>query len=85
MKSRPRATPGAKSTRTPLNELIGFMPKGQHEITIEDYETEIEVEMHDGSRIVLKKLDPGYDPTDKADAFQGAGGCPLRSRSSSPA
>ena len=25
--------------------------------------------MHDGSRIVLKKLDPDYDPTNKLNAF----------------
>ena len=26
--------------------------------------------MHDGSRIVLKKLDPDYDPTNKLNAFR---------------
>jgi 2-oxoglutarate ferredoxin oxidoreductase subunit beta len=27
------------------------------------------VTMHDGSRIVLRKLDPDYDPTDRGKAF----------------
>ena len=30
----------------------------------------MEVAMHDGSRIRLKKLDPGYDPTSKLNAFK---------------
>ena len=54
---------------TPLNELLSFVPP-QEQITIDDYETEIEVEMHDSTRIVLKKLDPDYDPTDKSNAFR---------------
>jgi 2-oxoglutarate ferredoxin oxidoreductase subunit beta len=52
-----------------LNELLGFVP-AEREITIGDYEREIEVEMHDRTRIVLKKLDPDYDPTNKSGAFQ---------------
>jgi 2-oxoglutarate ferredoxin oxidoreductase subunit beta len=51
-----------------LNEL-NFIPH-YPEITIEAYEGELAVEMHDGSKIVLKKLDPDYDPTDKAGAFK---------------
>jgi len=37
-----------------------------------DYETGevIEVTMHDGSRVVLKKLEGDYDPTDRAAAMQ---------------
>src|SRR6185503_19660319 len=27
------------------------------------------VTMHDGSRILLRKLDPGYDPTNRAAAY----------------
>ena len=57
-----------KSKETPLNEL-NFIPY-YDEITIGYYEGEIEVAMHDGSRIVLKKLDPDYDPTNKLGAFR---------------
>ena len=46
----------------------------EHEpITIEDYQPgEVQsVEMHDGSHVVLKKLDPEkHDPTDKLAAFR---------------
>jgi 2-oxoglutarate/2-oxoacid ferredoxin oxidoreductase subunit beta len=28
----------------------------------------VSVPMHDGSNLVLRKLDPGYDPTDRAHA-----------------
>jgi 2-oxoglutarate ferredoxin oxidoreductase subunit beta len=28
----------------------------------------VSVPMHDGSNVVLRKLDPGYDPTDRAHA-----------------
>jgi 2-oxoglutarate ferredoxin oxidoreductase subunit beta len=58
-----------KTHETPLNELLSFIPSHQ-EITIGDYEGQIEVEMHDGSHVVLKKVDPDYDPTDKANAFR---------------
>ncbi|MGQ9489927.1 MAG: 2-oxoacid:ferredoxin oxidoreductase subunit beta [Anaerolineae bacterium] len=57
-----------KQKETPLNEL-NFIPHYE-EITIGYYEGEMEVAMHDGSRIVLKKLDPDYDPTDKLNAFR---------------
>jgi 2-oxoglutarate ferredoxin oxidoreductase subunit beta len=57
-----------RSRETPLNEL-NFIPPYE-EITIGYYEGEMEVAMHDGSRIVLKKLDPDYDPTDKLGAFR---------------
>jgi 2-oxoglutarate/2-oxoacid ferredoxin oxidoreductase subunit beta len=56
-----------KSKETPLNELISFIP-AREEIFVGDYESELAVQMHDGSHIVLKKLDPSYDPTDKANA-----------------
>jgi 2-oxoglutarate/2-oxoacid ferredoxin oxidoreductase subunit beta len=58
-----------KEHRSALNELVSFIP-AQQEITIEDYVDEVEVEMHDGSRVVLKKLDPNYDPTNKSEAFR---------------
>jgi len=53
----------------PLHEL-GFVP-GFEEIAIEYGEGEVrEVELHDGSRLVLKKLHKDYDPTDKLTAIQ---------------
>ena len=58
-----------KEHEEPLNELLGFVP-AEREIRIADYEGEVEVEMHDKSKIRLKKLDPDYDPTDKALAFR---------------
>src|SRR5512135_2819329 len=58
-----------KSKETPLNELISFIP-AREEIYVGDYEKELTVEMFDGSRVVLKKLDPDYDPTDKANAVR---------------
>ena len=57
-----------KQKETPLNEL-NFIPPYE-EITIGYYEGEMEVAMHDGSRIMLKKLDPDYDPTSKLNAFR---------------
>ncbi len=57
-----------KAKETPLNEL-NFIPHYE-EITIGYYEGEMEVAMHDGSRIRLKKLDPDYDPTSKLNAFK---------------
>src|SRR5512135_17402 len=58
-----------KSKETPLNELISFVP-AREEIYVGDYEDELAVEMFDGSRVVLKKLDPDYDPTDRANAVR---------------
>lgn len=58
-----------RSHQTQLNELLSFVPPHE-EITIDDYETEIEVMMHDNTRIVLRKLDRDYDPTDKSSAFR---------------
>ncbi len=57
-----------KQKETALNEL-NFIPHYE-EISIGYYEGEMEVAMHDGSRILLKKLDPDYDPTDKMNAFR---------------
>ena len=57
-----------KLKETALNEL-NFIPPYE-EITIGYYEGEMEVAMHDGSRIRLKKLDPDYDPTSKLNAFK---------------
>lgn len=40
------------------------------EITVEDYPDETEVQLHDGSWLVLKKLGEDYDPTDKMLAYR---------------
>jgi len=49
---------------------ISFIP-ARDEITVEDFEegTSREVELHDGSTIVLKKLDKDYDPTNRWEAM----------------
>jgi 2-oxoglutarate/2-oxoacid ferredoxin oxidoreductase subunit beta len=59
-----------KGHETPLHE-ISFVP-ARDEITIEDYSegARREVELHDGSTIVLKKLEKDYDPTSRADAYR---------------
>jgi 2-oxoglutarate ferredoxin oxidoreductase subunit beta len=59
-----------KDHEAPLHE-ISFIPP-RDEIMVEDFEegTLREVEMHDGSMIVLKKLEKDYDPTDKWQALK---------------
>jgi len=54
----------------PLQD-IAYVP-ARDEITIEDYEegSTREVEMHDGSVVVLKKLDKDYDPTNRSEAYR---------------
>ena len=52
----------------PLQE-ISFIP-GFEDITVEyDPGTTMEVTMHDGSRLRLRKLEEEYDPTDKVRAI----------------
>ncbi len=62
-----------KDHSAPLHE-ISFVP-ALHEITIEDFEagTVKEVTMHDGSTVMLKKLEKDYDPTDRWQALQALG------------
>ena len=50
---------------------LAYIP-ARDEITIEDYAegTQREVEMHDGSVVVLKKLDKDYDPTNRSEAYR---------------
>ncbi|PKO18511.1 MAG: 2-oxoglutarate ferredoxin oxidoreductase subunit beta [Chloroflexi bacterium HGW-Chloroflexi-10] len=50
---------------------ITFVP-AREEITIEDFEpgSTKEVTMHDGSLVVLKKLDKDYDPTNRYEALR---------------
>jgi len=59
----------AKEMETPIHEL-GYVPFFE-QITV-DYEpgTVQDVEMHDGSHLRLKKLEHGYDPTDKQAAVR---------------
>jgi len=58
-----------KDHEEPLHE-VDFIPHYQ-DITV-DYEpgSSVEVRMHDGSRIVLKKLGHDYDPTSKCAALE---------------
>ncbi len=50
---------------------VSYVPP-QAEITIDDFEegTCREVSLHDGSQIILKKLEKDYDPTDRWQAFR---------------
>ena len=57
-----------KENQISLHEL-SYVPE-YDEIEIDDYDDELEVELHDGSHIVLKKLDEAYDPTDKMLALK---------------
>ena len=59
-----------KDHEEPLHE-ISFIP-ARDEIMIEDFEegTAREVELHDGSTIILKKLGKDYDPTDRWQALR---------------
>lgn len=57
-----------KENEIPLHEL-NYIPE-QEEIEIDDYDDELEVQLHDGSWIVLKKLDEAYDPANKMQAYQ---------------
>ncbi|MFN2128298.1 MAG: thiamine pyrophosphate-dependent enzyme [Anaerolineales bacterium] len=52
-----------------LHELA-FVPPAE-EIMIEyDYGEAAEVTMHDGSKVILRKLDRDYDPTDRTEAMR---------------
>lgn len=58
-----------KEHEMPLHDLA-YVP-ARDEITVEDFEEGAarEVTLHDGSMIVLKKLESDYDPTNRANAF----------------
>ena len=60
-----------KDHEAPLHE-ISFVPSlDEIELTGEFPEGEVrEVTMHDGSSVILKKLEKDYDPTSRANAFQ---------------
>jgi 2-oxoglutarate ferredoxin oxidoreductase subunit beta len=59
-----------KEHEEPLHE-ISFVP-ARDEITVEDFEegTTRDVTLHDGSQVVLKKLEKDYDPTSRWDALR---------------
>ena len=57
-----------KNNEVALQEME-FIPSFQ-EIEIEDYNGEVEVQMHDGSWIVLSKIEEAYDPTNRMSAYQ---------------
>jgi 2-oxoglutarate ferredoxin oxidoreductase subunit beta len=59
----------AKEHQMPLHEL-NFIPSNYEEIEVEEYEDETEVVLHDGSRLILKKVDEKHDPRDKVAAMQ---------------
>ncbi len=56
--------------KAPLQD-ISFIP-ARDEIMVEDFEegTVQDIEMHDGSKVRLKKLERAYDPTDRMSAVQ---------------
>ena len=56
-----------KTHEVQLQEL-NFVPRFE-QIEIDEYDDEREVQLHDGSWLVLKKLDEDYDPTDKMAAY----------------
>jgi 2-oxoglutarate ferredoxin oxidoreductase subunit beta len=60
-----------KDHEAPLHE-ISFIPARDEIMIPDEFEegTVREVEMHDGSTIILKKLEKDYDPTDKWQALQ---------------
>ncbi len=70
-----KSYPYGEEHEIPLHEIEllapGYVPD-RTEITVGDYsEGElIEVEMHDGSVIKLKKLDKGHDPRNRMDAIR---------------
>ncbi len=59
-----------KDHEWPLHE-VSFVPE-KEEINIDDFEegTVREVELHDGSLVLLRKLDRDYDPTDRWEGIK---------------
>lgn len=64
-----KSYPFGKENEEPIHD-IHFVPSYE-EITVE-YEagTDVEVQMHDGSHIILHKLNESYDPTDRFAALK---------------
>ncbi len=64
-----KSYPYGKENEQPIHD-INFVPSFE-EITVEyDPGTTLEVEMHDGSTILLEKLGEDYDPTDRYAAMR---------------
>jgi 2-oxoglutarate ferredoxin oxidoreductase subunit beta len=61
---------GGKEHEVPLHDIT-YVP-ARDEITIDDYEPGMArtVELFDGSKIILKKLEKDYDPTDRWQALR---------------
>jgi len=57
-----------KEHGVPLQGL-SYIPQYE-EIEVDEYDDETEVQLHDGSWLVLKKLDRDYDPSDKNLAYR---------------
>ncbi len=59
-----------KEHEEPLHE-ISFVP-ARDEITVDDFEegTTRDVTLHDGSQVILKKLEKDYDPTSRWEALR---------------
>lgn len=59
-----------KEHEEPLHE-ISFVP-AREEITVDDFEegTTRDVTLHDGSQVILKKLEKEYDPTSRWEALR---------------
>jgi 2-oxoglutarate ferredoxin oxidoreductase subunit beta len=63
-----KSYPWGKEHEIPMHEL-NFVPR-MEEITIDEYDDEREVKLHDGSWIKLKKIGEDHDPTNKMAAFR---------------
>ncbi len=60
----------AKDHEAPLHDISYIPPAEEIMLTEEFLPGEVrEVELHDGSAIILKKLDRDYDPTDRTEAL----------------
>jgi 2-oxoglutarate ferredoxin oxidoreductase subunit beta len=63
-----KSYPWGREHEIPMHEL-NFVPR-MEEITIDEYDDEREVQLHDGSWIQLKKIGEDHDPTDKMAAYR---------------
>lgn len=60
-----------KDHEEPLHEISYIAPRNEIMLEREMMEGEIrEVAMHDGSTVILKNLEKGYDPTDRIEALR---------------
>jgi len=59
-----------KTHEEPLHDLT--LVPAREEITVEDFESGMsrEVTLHDGSKLMLKKIEKDYDPTDRWQALR---------------